>query len=174
MIAATLAWPVAAMTAQALPVAIAEAVPTARLVGQGRLTWWGFAAYDARLWAPPGLTQRGFASHPVVLELSYLRAFASDDIARVSQEEMVRADSASREDARQWRTQLRALIPDVGPGDRVAAAHRPGRGARFYVNDRFSGEIPDPRFSSSFFGIWLGPATSQPALRTALFGETPQ
>jgi hypothetical protein len=173
VIAATLVWPAAALAARSLPVAVAEAVPAARLVGQGHLAWWGFAAYDASLWAPPGLTRRAFASHPFVLELAYLRAFKSDDIARVSHQEMLRAEGPSREDAQRWRTQLRALVPDVGPGDRLAGVHAPGRGARFYFNDRFSGEIPDAMFSLSFFGIWLGPATSQPALRAALFGATP-
>ena len=172
MIAATLVWP-AALAAQPLPAAVAEAVPTARLVGQGRLTWWGFAAYDATLWAPPGLTRRAFGRHPFVLELAYLRAFKSDDIARVSHEEMLRAKDAGPQDAQQWRAQLRMLLPDVRPGDRLAGVHSPGRGARFYFNDRFAGEIADARFSHSFFGIWLGPATSQPELRAALFGETP-
>lgn len=173
MIAATLVWPAAAMADRPLPAAVAEAVPTARLVGQGRLTWWGFAAYDASLWAPPGLTRRAFGSHPFVLELAYLRAFKSDDITRVSLEEMLRAKGAGAEDAQQWRAQLRLLLPDVRPGDRLAGAHRPGRGARFYFNDRLAGEIADARFSAGFFGIWLGPATAQPELRAALFGDTP-
>jgi hypothetical protein len=172
VIGATLLWPTA-MAAAPLPAAIADEVATARLVGQGRLTWWGFAAYDARLWAAPGLTQRAYGRHPFILELAYLRAFRAEDIARVSHEEMLRAQSAGAQDAQQWRIQLQALLPDVAPGDKIAGVHRPGLGARFYFNDRYLGEIADARFSLGFFGIWLGAATSQPALRAALFGDTP-
>jgi hypothetical protein len=172
VIAATLLWP-ASLAAAPVPAAVAEAVPNARLVGQGRLTWWGFAAYDATLWAPAGLTRRAFSRHPFVLELAYLRAFKSEDIARVSHEEMLRAKGAGPDDAQQWRAQLRVLLPDVRPGDRLAGVHLPGRGARFYFNDRLAGEVPDARFAQSFFGIWLGPETSHPQLRAALFGDTP-
>lgn len=153
---------------------VADALPGARLVGQGRLTWWGFTAYDARLWAAEGLTQTNFGRHPLALELAYLRAFKSDEIVRVSLDEMARAGGLGPQELQAWRPQLAALIPDVAPGDRITGVHRPGRGALFYVNDRFVGGIADSRFSESFFAIWLGPSTAQPKLRLALFGQTPR
>jgi hypothetical protein len=48
---------------------VADALPGAQLVGQGRLSWWGFTAYDARLWAMPSLTRGAFGAHPFMLEL---------------------------------------------------------------------------------------------------------
>jgi hypothetical protein len=142
-------------------------------VGQGRLTWWGFSAYDAKLWAADGLTRAGFERHPFALELAYLRAFKSEEIVRVSLDEMARTGGAAPHELQAWQPQLAALIPDVAPGDRITGLHRPGRGALFYVNGRFVGGIADSRFSRSFFSIWLGAATAQPGLRLALFGETP-
>ena len=170
MTAAVIAW--GAVVAAPQP-PVADALPGARLVGQGRLTWWGFTAFDARLWAAEGLTRASFERHPLALELAYLRAFKSEEIVRVSLEEMTRAGGVAPQDLQAWRPQLAALIPDVVPGDRITGVHRPGRGALFYVNDRFVGGIADSRFSENFFAIWLGSQTAQPKLRLALFGQTP-
>ena len=62
------------------------------------------------------------------------------------------------------------LFPDVRAGDRITGVHRPGTGARFFVNGRLQGELPDADFARLFFGIWLSPRTSEPALREALLG----
>jgi hypothetical protein len=39
-----------------------------------------------------------------------------------------------------------------------------------FVNGQFRGELRDADFTRRFFGIWLAPESSQPALRDALFG----
>jgi hypothetical protein len=38
----------------------------------------------------------------------------------------------------------------------------------FLLNGRPLGEVRDPDFARVFFGIWLSPRTSEPALREAL------
>jgi hypothetical protein len=48
----------------------------------------------------------------------------------------------------------------------------PGLGARFFVNGALRGELREPGFARSFFGIWLAPVTSEPALREALLGRS--
>ena len=55
-------------------------------------------------------------------------------------------------------------------GDRITGVHLPGEGARFFVNGRLQGELRDADFARLFFGIWLSPRTSEPALREALLG----
>ncbi len=60
------------------------------------------------------------------------------------------------------------VLPDVKKGDRVMGIHRPGVGAAFWVNSKATGEVRDAAFAKLFFGIWLAPATSEPALRSAL------
>ena len=63
---------------------VKEALPQGQLLGQTRLTVWGFKIYDARLWGLPGFSAKGYASQPLALELAYLRDFAAADIAAVS------------------------------------------------------------------------------------------
>jgi hypothetical protein len=66
---------------------------------------------------------------------------------------------------------MRRIFPDVKDGDRLAGLHLPGEGARFWLNGRPAGAVTDPEFSRLFFGIWLAPTTSEPALRLALLGR---
>ena len=156
-----------------MPAAFAEALPAARFAGEGRLTWWGFAAYDAKLWVAPGFTQRRFDEYGLALELAYLRSFRADDIVRVSLEQMRRSGDVPIERAQRWAQQLRAVLHDVAPGDRIAAIKGPGHGAAFFINGKPVGEVADAQFARRFFAIWLGPATSEPSLRGALLGDTP-
>ncbi len=145
-------------------------LPQAQLLGQSRLTVWGFKIYDAQLWAAPGFNADRYASHPLALELAYLRAFDAADIAERSLKEMRRSAPISDAQAQQWRLDMQRVFPDVKVGDRIMGVHRPGIGASFWVNGQASGEILDAEFSKLFFGIWLSPQTSEPAMRTALVG----
>jgi hypothetical protein len=147
--------------------------PATQLLGEGRLRWLGLSVYDARLWIAPGFDASALAQHAFALELTYHRNFRATDIARRSLEEMLRAGPIAPVQARRWESELAALLPDVQPGDRIAGMHLPGRGVRFLFNGRSAGEIADPEFAARFFAIWLGPTTSEPALRAALLGRTP-
>jgi len=42
---------------------------------------------------------------------------------------------------------------------------------RFLLNGKPYGEVRDPEFAPLFFGIWLSPATSEPALRQSLLAQ---
>ena len=145
-----------------------ELLPLNQLVGKGRLTYWGFEVYVARLWAAPGFKLDELASQPFALELDYLRDFASADVAGRSILEMRRSASISDAQAKSWTQEMQRVIPDVRKGDRVMGIHQPGMGATFFVNGKPSGEIRDAGFAKLFFGIWLSPKTSEPKLRSAL------
>jgi hypothetical protein len=145
-------------------------LPQARLLGQTRLTVWGFKIYDAQLWAAPGFNADRYANQPLALVLAYLRDFDAVDIAERSLKEMRRSASISDVQALQWRNDMQRVFPDVKVGDRIMGVHRPGIGASFWVNGQASGDILDAEFSRLFFGIWLSPKTSEPAMRTALVG----
>ena len=69
---------------------------------------------------------------------------------------------------RQMLHQLQRVLPDIKKGDRVMGLNRPGLGAQFLVNGKPTGDIRDTEFARLFFGIWLAPNTSEPALRAAL------
>jgi hypothetical protein len=157
---------------KAPPAELQDVLPLAKLIGQTRLSVWGFKIYDARLWSPPGLNPRNFASQPMALDLAYLRDFTAADIVERSLKEMRRSASVSATQAQQWTAEMLRVFPDVKAGDRVLFLHRPGISARFWLNGRPVGEIADPEFARLFFGIWLSPQTSEPAMRLALLGST--
>ena len=143
-------------------------LPQSRLVGKGRLTFWGFQVYDARLWALPGFKPDSLAAQPFALELAYLRGFDNKDVAERSITEMRRSASISDAQAKLWIDEMVRVLPDVNKGDRVMGIHRPGVGAQFLMNGKPTGEIRDVEFARLFFGIWLSPKTSEPKLRSAL------
>ncbi len=143
-------------------------LPQSRLIGKGRLTFWGVQVYDARLWALPGFKPDTLAVHPFALELAYLRGFDNRDIAERSIAEMRRSASISQAQAKAWIDEMMRVLPDVKKGDRIMGIHRPGVGAQFFMNGQPTGEIRDAEFARLFFGIWLSPKTSEPELRAAL------
>ncbi len=143
-------------------------LPGARVSAPVRLTVWGLAIYDARLWALPDFRPEAFAQHPLVLELRYLRAFAGADIARRSIQEMQQLSPLTPAQTQDWRSSMQALFPDVQSGDRLAGRLQPGQPTTFWHNERPLGAVQDPAFGPRFFGIWLDPRTRAPALRTGL------
>jgi hypothetical protein len=147
---------------------LAGVLPQSRLIGKGRLTFWGFQVYDARLWALPSFKPDGLITQPFALELAYLRSFDNLDVAIRSITEMRRSASISDAQAKAWIDEMLRVLPDVKAGDRVMGIHRPGVGAQFLMNGKQTGEIRDAEFARLFFGIWLSPKTSEPKLRAAL------
>ena len=157
-----------------VPAEVQQALPQAEALGQTRLRVWGFQIYDARLWVAPGFRAQRFDQHAAALELTYLRDFAAKDIAARSITEMRRSADISAGQAAQWQKEMQRVFPDIKQGDRLLGVHRPGVGASFWFNGRPAGEIADPAFARLFFGIWLSPQTSEPAMRTALLAGAAQ
>lgn len=148
------------------------ALPEARLGGATRFTVWGFEVYDAILWTTPGFQPAQWAERPFALELRYLRSFDGDAIAERSLEEMRRAASMTDAQRSQWLAAMKAAFPNVKKGDRLTGVYAPGGGARFFHNGAASGTVSDAQFAQRFFAIWLGPRSSEPAMRDALLGPT--
>lgn len=138
------------------------------MVGQGLLRFFGMDIYRARLWVSAGFDANNYAATPLALELLYHRNFSAESIAKRSLEEMQHVGSFSKEQAARWQKMLRAALPDVKPGDRLLGVYQPGAGAVFKMGGRVVGEVPDAEFARLFFGIWLSPQTSEPALRREL------
>lgn len=145
-----------------------DALPQARLLGRTRLSVWGFQVYDASLWATAAFGASRYASTPLALELRYLRNFSAADIAARSIKEMRRSQPFSEAEAARWTGEMLRVFPDVRTGDRILGVLRPGQGAAFWVNGNPAGDIRDAEFARLFFGIWLSPHTSEPAMRAAL------
>lgn len=147
------------------------AVPEARLSGQSLFRYFGFSVYIAKLWIGPGFKAADFASHPLALDLEYQRDFAGADIADRSLSEMKRVGGFSDAQGAAWLAQMKQAFPDVKKGERLTGVLVPGSGARFLHNGKPVADIKDAEFARRFFGIWLAPTTSEPALRTALLAN---
>jgi len=159
------------LAALALPAAAAPAMPRLPFeparVGQGRLDFLGLHLYDATLWAPEG---RWRADAPYALEFVYARSFAGGTLASSTIGEMRRQRRLAPASLAAWGDRLKALLPDVRPGDRRAAVRIPGKGVAFQAGSRALGQIEDEAFAEAFFAIWLDPATRRPDLRARLLG----
>lgn len=155
-----------------MPGEVAAELPGALSQGGGRLRWFGFSVYDARLWVTPGFDTADFDESPFALEIVYTRAIEGRKIAERSLDEMDRVASLSATQRERWLAAMLKAFPDVKEGDRLTGVFRPNGPVRFYFNGELRGEVRDAEFAQRFFGIWLGPETSEPALRRALLGET--
>lgn len=135
------------------------------------MRFFGLEVYQARLWVSPGFAPERYGDKPLALALTYQRNFTAQAIAKRSIEEMRRVAPFSNEQAERWQAALQAALPDVKPGDTLTGIYRPGGGAVFRMADKVVGEVADPEFARLFFGIWLSPNTSEPALRQALLAS---
>ena len=154
----------------AAPPELQAALPGARLQGSGRLRFLGFRVYDIRLWTATPVAAAGVASLPLALEIEYLRSLVGRQIAERSLVEMRRQAAIPDAQADRWLAQLTALIPDVKEGDRLTGVQLPGEATQLFFNGSLKGEVRDADFTRLFFGIWLSPRSSEPALRDALLG----
>lgn len=139
-----------------------------RQAGQGTLRFLGFEIYSAQLWVSPGFDASDYTAQPLVLQLAYKRDFTAEAIAGRSIQEMRRVGRFTPAQATRWQQALQAALPEVKAGDQLTGIYQPGAGAVFQMGGQVVGEVKDPEFSRLFFGIWLSPRTSEPALRQAL------
>jgi hypothetical protein len=162
----------AAISALSAPSDAASRIDGAKLIGAGRLKFWGFDVYDARLWAPGDFVATDYATQAFALDITYLRDFSQDDVVQRSLQEMRDLAPISDTQATQWQAQLRKSLPNIRKGDRLVGIYTPGEGASFSVNGKALPELRDPELARIFFSIWLSPRTSAPALRKALIGTS--
>jgi hypothetical protein len=159
------------MARVAPPPEVAAELPEARAQGQGQLRFFGLRVYDIRLWAGDGALAANWPALPLALEIEYARELQGAAIAERSLKEMRRQAEITADAGARWLDAMTRIFPDVRAGDRITGVHRPGTSARFFVNGRLQGELLDAEFARLFFGIWLSPRTSEPALREALLGS---
>ena len=165
-----------AQSGAAVPVApeLLAGMPPLRMHGRTRLTVWGFRVYDVQLWVAQGFAASRPTASVFALDLIYLRKLNGLEIAKRSVAEMQAQAELAGEDEARWSTFMQRTFKDVGNADRLIAFHAPGSPTRFVLNGAEIGRISDARFDVRFFDIWLGPKTSEPAMRQALLeGSSP-
>jgi hypothetical protein len=147
-------------------------VPSAKLVGEGDFSVFGFRLYRAQMWSEriPVDYEERFALHIV-----YVRGIKRERFVDTGMGEIRRLASAPipADTLTRWRADMMQAFVDVRPGDQLSAVYLPDKGVRFYAGDRMTGEFDDPAFARAFFGIWLDPSTRAPALRKQLLGTAP-
>ncbi|HCL86683.1 MAG TPA: hypothetical protein DIC45_09360 [Comamonadaceae bacterium] len=153
------------------PAAVRQTLADAAVSGQGELRFLGLHVYDARLWVAPGFEAETFERHPLALELRYYRAFRGAVIAQRSLEEIHQQARVAPAQAQHWDPLLAQVLPDVQAGDVLTGLYLPGQGLQLWRGDQRLGSVEDAELARRFFGIWLSPRTSQPALRRALLGQ---
>ncbi|MYM95177.1 chalcone isomerase family protein [Duganella vulcania] len=149
-----------------------DELPRAEALGNGELRWLGFRIYQATLWAEqrPFQPERGFA-----LQLHYYRSISRERLVQTSLDEIQRLNGAAIDAATlaQWDKVLNRAFTDVAPGDELIGVYAPGRGMRFYNQQRLLADIDDLRLARAFFGIWLDEQTRDQGLRRKLMGNPP-
>lgn len=151
----------------------AAAVAQARLLGRATMRYFGLALYEARLWVGQRFDAQRYDEHALALELQYARALDGAAIAQRSLTEMRRIEAIGDARAQMLLGELARAIPSVASGDRLTGVRLPGEPTRFFHNGRLTAAVADPEFARLFFGIWLAPSTSAPALRRQLIGAQP-
>ncbi|MCH8179075.1 MAG: chalcone isomerase family protein [Proteobacteria bacterium] len=154
----------------ALPPELRTEWPQAQLIGQGALRFFGLLVYDARLWAPQRLQAERYEQQPFALELSYARKLDGEAIAERSIAEMRRVAPFGDAQEKRWLATMKLAFPDVGANDRLLGLHNGQGEVRFFHNGRQTAQLADREYARLFFGIWLAPQTSAPALRASLLG----
>lgn len=136
-----------------------------QLQGLGRLNFWGFHVYDANLYRGTAKDSQEFA-----LELKYQRSFSGEAIASRTAEEMKNLGVADAQ-ATSWGKELASILPNVEPGQTIAAVYIPKQGTSFFYEGKRISQIQGADFAKAFFGIWLDSKTSAPKLRAELLGQ---
>ena len=160
-----------APTAPAPPAEVQAELPGARLQGKGQMRFLGLRVYDIRLWAGAQAVGAVWSDAVLALEIEYLRRLDGAQIAERSLTEMRRQSDIPADTAQRWLLLMKKLFPDVRAGDRITGLNLPGQGARFFINAQLQGEVREAEFARLFFGIWLSPRSSEPALREALLAS---
>ena len=150
------------------PLEVSAHLGTASLSGRATLRFLGLRIYEARLWVGREFAAAQYAAHAFALELVYARALSGADIAARSVDEMARVGSFTPQQGQTWRAAMGRAFPDVDAGDRITGLHQPLGPSRFFHNGQATQTIDGAAFARLFFGIWLAPQTSEPALRRQL------
>jgi hypothetical protein len=147
----------------------AKLVPSAELVGKGRMTYFGFKVFDAALYAPDG---KYTATSTYALKLTYLRNLKGKAIAERSVKEMRRQGYRDEAKLAEWLTEMESIFPNVSNGSSIIGVRDSSGHAVFFKNGRRLGSIKDSGFTRRFFAIWLGRNTKDPSLRAKLIGKS--
>jgi hypothetical protein len=161
----------AELTPPPLPAAAIAIAPNLEAKGGGELTFMMLPVYAAYFYCVDRARCGWSQEQPFAMQLVYHRKLVGAKIAERSVDEIAKLGYGTPEQRARWGMQMKAFFVDVVDGDHITGVNLPQSGARFFYNGNPLGEIPDREFAKAFFGIWLDPRTSEPALRKKLLNE---
>ncbi len=154
-----------------LPAAVTAIAPNLEAKGGGELTFMMLPVYAAYFYCVDRARCGWSQEQPFAMQLVYHRHLVGAKIAERSVEEIAKLGYGTPEQRARWGAQMKAFFVDVVDGDRIIGVNLPPSGIRYFYNGNPLGEIQDREFAKAFFGIWLDPRTSEPALRKKLLNE---
>ena len=145
-----------------------EKYPDAEVVGSGVLKVFFMDIYKLTLHAAtPDYTK----SDHYILEFNYKKPVSKTTIIDASINELTKVPNASADEIKAWRRMLDKGIVDMDSGDKAAVVFSKRGEIEFWSKGRKIASFTDPRFTTNFAAIWLGPKTVYPELRMALLGQ---
>lgn len=144
-------------------------------VGYGT-SWYGiFKVYVAALYAPADVEPDAILDSdvPRVLEITYLRSVAAEDIRTATNEVLDEQYSEDeRADFADDFERFNQLYRDVEDGDTYRYEYVPeDEESRLYYNGELQGRATGARFARTYLGIWLGEPPLSDDLKAALLGD---
>ena len=127
-----------------LPSGLRNLAPELRLQGEGRMTYFGFELYDARLYQHAKKPGEVFA-----LDIQYLRNFKGQALAERTITEMKQLNIPAKQ-REAWGEELLKIFPDIQPGQTLTAIHIPSQGTIFLHNQQKIAQIPGSDFAKAF------------------------
>lgn len=142
-------------------------VPQPGLVGSGRLNILAVPVLDISLFAPQSHWR---PDRPYALQVTFLRDLEARRMAGHIRDEMQHIGAGDAGRLELWKRQLETVLPDMRRGQILTGLRDESGAVLFFQGDKILGHIAESGFSDAFFGICLGPRTSQPRLRQAILG----
>ena len=136
--------------------------------GQGTLHKLFMKIYESSLWTD---ARNWSMNSTFALCIRYEMNFTTKELVDRTFDEMKREGPVSAEERQTYGAKLAQLYHDVHPGDIITAVFLPKKGAVFYYNGKEQGTLANVAFAKRFFNIWLGPTSSEPALRDSLIAS---
>jgi hypothetical protein len=142
-------------------------VPQPGLVGSGRLNILTVPVLDVSLFAP---LSHWRPDRPYALQVTFLRDLEARRMAGHIRDEMRHIGVEDGPRLNLWTERLKSVLPDMKRNEVLTGVHDESGTVLFFRNDKGVGRVSESGFSDAFFGICLGPRTSQPKLREANLG----
>ena len=148
--------------------ALAEFMPTARLVGAARFKVILFKIYDAELFAPNGKFRR---TGPYALRLTYLINAKKDRIISSTVKEMKRQKAASKSVIEGWIPLMEQHFISMDEGSQADFINTGDGRLLLTANGKLIGEIDDAAFTTALMNVWLGPKVRDKKFQDRLMGR---